>query len=76
MLLNDTVNLGVLRGWMIGVMESALKELRWSTFQAWVGRNRSKILEDCCQETGSTHDEEESSGSDDASSLPSYDSEE
>jgi len=34
MLLNDTVKLGVLRECMIGVMESALKELRWSTFQA------------------------------------------
>ncbi|KAJ8426849.1 hypothetical protein Cgig2_006524 [Carnegiea gigantea] len=40
MLLNDAVKLGVLRGWMIGVMESALKELRWSTFQACIGRNR------------------------------------
>jgi len=34
MLLNDAVKLDVLRGWMIGVMESTLKELRWSTFQA------------------------------------------
>ncbi|KAJ8419917.1 hypothetical protein Cgig2_028486 [Carnegiea gigantea] len=32
MLLNDTMKLGVLRGWMIGVMKSALKELRWSAF--------------------------------------------
>ena len=28
MLLNDAVKLGTLHGWMIGVMESALKELR------------------------------------------------
>jgi len=31
-LLNDAVKLGVLCGWMIGIMELALKELRWSTF--------------------------------------------
>ena len=30
--LNNSVKLGVLRGWMIGAMESTLKELRWSTF--------------------------------------------
>ncbi|KAJ8433689.1 hypothetical protein Cgig2_030076 [Carnegiea gigantea] len=35
MLLNDIVKLGFLRGWMIGIMELALKELRWSTFKAW-----------------------------------------
>ena len=29
MLLNDVVKLSVLRGWMIRVMESTLKELRW-----------------------------------------------
>jgi len=34
MLLNDAVKLGVLYGWLIGIMESALKELRWSIFQA------------------------------------------
>ncbi|KAJ8444055.1 hypothetical protein Cgig2_030912 [Carnegiea gigantea] len=36
--------LGILRGWMISIMESALKELRWSTFQTWVGHNKSNIL--------------------------------
>ncbi|KAJ8441254.1 LOW QUALITY PROTEIN: hypothetical protein Cgig2_000627 [Carnegiea gigantea] len=35
MLLNDIVKLGVLCGWMIGIMESAFKKLQWSTFQAW-----------------------------------------
>ncbi|KAJ8426919.1 hypothetical protein Cgig2_010437 [Carnegiea gigantea] len=35
MLLNDVVMLGILRGWLIDVMESAFKELRWSIFQAW-----------------------------------------
>ncbi|KAJ8433817.1 hypothetical protein Cgig2_017887 [Carnegiea gigantea] len=44
-LLNTTVKLGVLRGWMIMVMESAHKELQWRTFQAWVGCNRGRILE-------------------------------
>ncbi|KAJ8422197.1 hypothetical protein Cgig2_000662 [Carnegiea gigantea] len=47
MLLNDVVKLIVLRRWMIMVMESALKELQWSAFQAWVGRNRGRILEAC-----------------------------
>ncbi|KAJ8432401.1 hypothetical protein Cgig2_010003 [Carnegiea gigantea] len=37
MLLNDAVKLGILCGWMIEIMESALKELQCSTFQAWVG---------------------------------------
>jgi len=47
MLLNDAVKFGVLRGWTIVRMESALKELRWNTFQACVGHNRAKILEAC-----------------------------
>ena len=34
MLLNDAVKLDVLRRWMIAVMESTLKELQWTTFQA------------------------------------------
>ncbi|KAJ8431642.1 hypothetical protein Cgig2_001965 [Carnegiea gigantea] len=33
MLLNDAVKMGVLRRWMITIMESTLKELRWSTFE-------------------------------------------
>ncbi|KAJ8444774.1 hypothetical protein Cgig2_011736 [Carnegiea gigantea] len=45
MLLNDAVKLGVLCGWIIGMIKLALKELRWSTFQAWVWRNRSRHLE-------------------------------
>ncbi|KAJ8425253.1 hypothetical protein Cgig2_015860 [Carnegiea gigantea] len=40
MLLNDDVKLSVLSGWMIPIMESALKELRWNAFQAWTGCNR------------------------------------
>ena len=31
-LLNNAVKLGVLSGWMILVMESALKELWWNAF--------------------------------------------
>ncbi|KAJ8429900.1 hypothetical protein Cgig2_008785 [Carnegiea gigantea] len=56
MLLNDAVKLGVLRKWMIGIMESALKELRWSPFQAWAdprlgrGRNRGGQLVGCAAE--------------------------
>ncbi|KAJ8434141.1 hypothetical protein Cgig2_000861 [Carnegiea gigantea] len=42
MLLNGAVKVGVLRGWMIGVMESAIKELRWNTFQAWHLRRASR----------------------------------
>ncbi|KAJ8446296.1 hypothetical protein Cgig2_005827 [Carnegiea gigantea] len=62
MLLNDAMKLGMLCRWMIGVMESALKELQWSTFQAWVDHNRDRILEACPQEADSDRDEEESSG--------------
>ena len=56
---------------MIGVMESVLTELRWSTFWAWVGRNRDRILEAWYEEADSDQDEEESSGSDGASFSPS-----
>ncbi|KAJ8429913.1 hypothetical protein Cgig2_025343 [Carnegiea gigantea] len=35
MLLNDTVTLGILCGWLIDVMELPLKELQWSIFQVW-----------------------------------------
>ena len=62
MLLNDAMKLGILHGWMIGVMESAFKELRWSTFQAWVGHNRGRILEARRQEALSDLEEEESLG--------------
>ncbi|KAJ8431879.1 hypothetical protein Cgig2_001571 [Carnegiea gigantea] len=37
--LNDAVRLGMLSGWIIAVMDSALKELRWNAFQAWTGRD-------------------------------------
>ncbi|KAJ8423521.1 hypothetical protein Cgig2_011982 [Carnegiea gigantea] len=66
MLLNDAMKLSVLRGWMIGVMELALKELRCSVFQAWVAHNRAS----------SGSEEEDSSGSDDQTSLCSDRSEE
>ncbi|KAJ8440065.1 hypothetical protein Cgig2_025544 [Carnegiea gigantea] len=75
MLLNDAVKLGVLSGLMIAVMESALKELRWNTFQVWTGRNRGRIMEACRQEASSDLNEEESSGSDGQTPLPSDDSE-
>ncbi|KAJ8427690.1 hypothetical protein Cgig2_003601 [Carnegiea gigantea] len=60
MLLNDVVKLSVLRGWMMGETESTLKELRWSTFQVWVGRNRGRILEACRQEALNTSENKES----------------
>ena len=53
MLLNDAMKLGVLRGWIIGIIELALKELQWSTFQAWVGCNKSNILRACRLEADS-----------------------
>ncbi|KAJ8434485.1 hypothetical protein Cgig2_032662 [Carnegiea gigantea] len=76
MLLIDAVKLGILRGRMIGVMKSALKELRWSTFQACVARNRGRILGTHRQEASSDLEEEESSGSDDRTPLSSDGSEE
>ncbi|KAJ8438742.1 hypothetical protein Cgig2_020297 [Carnegiea gigantea] len=63
MFLNDAVKLDILRGWMIKVMESALKELRWSTFQAWIEHNRGRILEARQQEALSDSEEGESSRS-------------
>ncbi|KAJ8424704.1 hypothetical protein Cgig2_025453 [Carnegiea gigantea] len=62
MLHNDVVKLGVLCGWMIGIMESTLKELWWSTFQAWLGCNRGRILEARRQEALNDLEDEESSG--------------
>ena len=44
MLLNDAVKLAVLRGWMVNIMELALKESQWSTVEEWVRRNRDNIL--------------------------------
>jgi len=76
MLLNDAVKLGVLCRWMIGIMESALKELRWSTFQAWVVHNRSNILRALRLEADSYQEEEEDSRSGEASLLPSDDGDE
>ncbi|KAJ8423526.1 hypothetical protein Cgig2_030021 [Carnegiea gigantea] len=52
-------------------MESALKELRWSTFRTWVERNRGRILEACRQEALSDPEEEESLRSDDQTPLSS-----
>ena len=45
MLLIDAVKLSILRGWMISIIESTLKALRWTTFQAWVRGNKGRILE-------------------------------
>jgi len=76
MLLNDAVRLGVLRGWMIGIMESTLKELLWSTFRAWVGHNGSNILRARCPKADNDQEEkQEDSESGDASPLPSDDGE-
>ncbi|KAJ8424155.1 hypothetical protein Cgig2_001617 [Carnegiea gigantea] len=67
MLLNDAVRLGMLRRWMIDIMESTLKELRWSTFEEWVQRSRDNILQAYRPEIDS---DQEGSGSGDPSSLP------
>jgi len=45
MLLNEAERLGVLHGWTLCIMESALTELRWNTFEAWVWQNKDRILE-------------------------------
>ncbi|KAJ8437497.1 hypothetical protein Cgig2_007474 [Carnegiea gigantea] len=71
MLLNDAVNLGVLSGRMIAVMESVLTELQWNGFQPWTGRNSGRIMEGRRQqETSSDSYEEESSGSDGQTPRP------
>ncbi|KAJ8428431.1 hypothetical protein Cgig2_003133 [Carnegiea gigantea] len=49
MLLNDTVKLGVLHGWMIDIMESVLKELRFMAFE--VG---TEYLDATCREQSGT----------------------
>ncbi|KAJ8424173.1 hypothetical protein Cgig2_003016 [Carnegiea gigantea] len=72
MLLNEAARLGMLGRWTVDIMESALTELRWSTFKVWVPHNRGKILEARHQEVASS-DEEESSGSEGAASSPSND---
>ncbi|KAJ8423714.1 hypothetical protein Cgig2_016465 [Carnegiea gigantea] len=43
MFLNEAMKLGMLRRWMIGIMESTLKELWWSTFQAWSSGDRVSV---------------------------------
>ena len=45
MLLNEAERLGVLYGQMLRVMESALTELHWSTFESWVWLNIDQIFE-------------------------------
>ncbi|KAJ8422533.1 hypothetical protein Cgig2_028313 [Carnegiea gigantea] len=64
MLLNDDVKLGVLHGWLIDMIELALKELR------------SRILQAHRLEIDNDQEKEENSGSGDASPLPSDDGEE
>ncbi|KAJ8421146.1 LOW QUALITY PROTEIN: hypothetical protein Cgig2_027444 [Carnegiea gigantea] len=43
--LNEAERLGVLHGQTLRVMESALTELRWSTFESWVWLNGDRIFE-------------------------------
>ncbi|KAJ8444463.1 hypothetical protein Cgig2_024027 [Carnegiea gigantea] len=74
MLLNDAVKLGVLRRWMIDIMESALKELRWSTFEEWLWCNRDNILRAHRLEIDSNQEEDLESSN--GSPLPSDDSNE
>ncbi|KAJ8444871.1 LOW QUALITY PROTEIN: hypothetical protein Cgig2_029802 [Carnegiea gigantea] len=45
MLLNEAERLGVLYGRTLRVIDSALTELRWSTFESWVWLNRDRIFE-------------------------------
>ena len=45
MLLNEAERLGVLHGRTLRAMESALTELRWSTFDSWVWLNGDRIIE-------------------------------
>ncbi|KAJ8440103.1 LOW QUALITY PROTEIN: hypothetical protein Cgig2_026454 [Carnegiea gigantea] len=71
MLLNGTVKLGVLYGGMIEIMESALIELQWSTFEDWVVGN---ILRACHPEIDNK--QKEGLGFDDASPAPSDDDDE
>ncbi|KAJ8425979.1 hypothetical protein Cgig2_029026 [Carnegiea gigantea] len=71
MLLNDAVELDTLHGWMTEIMESALKELQFSTFKEWVRHNKGNILRAHCPKMDS--DQEEGSESGDASSLSSND---
>ncbi|KAJ8446021.1 LOW QUALITY PROTEIN: hypothetical protein Cgig2_012365 [Carnegiea gigantea] len=49
MLLNDAVRQWVLSGGLIEILESALVELRWSTIEEWVSRNRGSILQAATQ---------------------------
>jgi len=44
MLLNEAKRLGVLHGRTLRITESTLIDLRWDTFEAWVWRNRDRIL--------------------------------
>ncbi|KAJ8444874.1 hypothetical protein Cgig2_029805 [Carnegiea gigantea] len=44
MLLNKAERLGVLYGRTLRVMDSALTELRWNTFESWVWLNRDRIF--------------------------------
>ncbi|KAJ8444842.1 hypothetical protein Cgig2_008899 [Carnegiea gigantea] len=71
MLLNDAIKLGVLPEWMIAIIESALKELRWNAFQARMGRNRGRIKEARRQKAHGDSEEEKSSRSDSQTSLHS-----
>jgi len=45
MILNEVERLGVLHGRTLRIMESALTELRWSTFESWVWLNGDRIFE-------------------------------
>ncbi|KAJ8435893.1 LOW QUALITY PROTEIN: hypothetical protein Cgig2_010926 [Carnegiea gigantea] len=74
MLLNDGVKLGILHGWMIGIMESALKRVAVEHLLG-MGRAQQRILEAHRQEASSDSEEEESSRSDDQTPISSDGSE-
>ncbi|KAJ8433863.1 hypothetical protein Cgig2_032074 [Carnegiea gigantea] len=66
-LLSKANRLGVLQGQTLHIMESALTELRWSTFEAWVWLNGDRILEARFREEA--EQEDESSDAEEVASL-------
>ncbi|KAJ8440417.1 hypothetical protein Cgig2_017650 [Carnegiea gigantea] len=65
-LLNEAERLGVLHGRTLRIMESALTELRWNTFEAWVWQNGDRIFKARFWEKAGH--EEESSDAEEATS--------
>ena len=45
MLLNETIELGVVRSFMVEGLKSALVGLRWLSFEAWISRVDHELRE-------------------------------